>query len=388
MEAAPTDPAGADGIVIDDAIGEVPPVREEEDLPEPALPERAECARPPAVDSSTFVTGVDEIPLLDTTTDDTFEAAPESPPLPTHEDVELALNALLKRGTIPTANMRQGVAQLASRRKLEALLNSNYRLGQKYEDALTLVRQYECDEAVQENRQQLEERQRRLEARREQINAEYDARIQKAQDLNAERYDELVARQTCDLEEFKGKWQDPDFLRQYSHPSTRLLQLRQAEKKLALSGRYDDAKKTKAMADRLQAQEEEAMQGTIEGIMRKEFVKLREQQKQETVRMVARDDKALNEVETQRQRTLEPIQAAAKRLLHTKQNTAVTRFRGVRRCHETAVTSPRTRSEFKKYRETAPAQLNFAPVDDATFDQLTKRTRSRHPSAILPALTQ
>jgi hypothetical protein len=122
--------------------------------------------------------------------------------------------------------------------------------------------------------------------------------------------------------------------------------------------------------------------------MRKEFVKLREQQRQEAARMVSRDDKALHEVEAQRQRELEPIQAAAKRLLHTRQNTAAARFRGARRCHETAVTSPRTRLEFKKYREAATAELNIAPVDDATFDQLTKRSRSRQTSAVLPRLTQ
>jgi hypothetical protein len=80
MEIAPPGDAEASGMVIDDAIGEAPPAREEEDLAEPAVPDRVPRVRRPAVGRSTFVTGVDEMPLLDT-----IEAAAEAAPLPTDE---------------------------------------------------------------------------------------------------------------------------------------------------------------------------------------------------------------------------------------------------------------------------------------------------------------
>jgi translation initiation factor IF-2 len=112
------------------------------------------------------------------------------------------------------------------------------------------------------------------------------------------------------LEQFKAKWQDSDFLRKFNRPSLRLVELRNLEKNFGLAEQYDAAKETKALADQLQAQEEAAMQEHIGSIMKKDFAKVRDRQRRESAVMVAHDDRALEEIERQRQLALEPLRGS------------------------------------------------------------------------------
>jgi hypothetical protein len=339
-----------------------PPIEEDgEEVADEATPDDADA---------TFVTGVDQIPLYDGNSNQlqSTELLPEL--------VE-ALTSLLRSESIPVPHMRAAVVRLANVRKLEALMASQYRGASQYEKALSLMRRrIATDEAQEVTKRKLAARREFLESRRVWLNEEYGMRLERARELNAGRYDEILARHRFELEQFKAKWQDPEFLRQFNHPSSKLLELRNLEKKFALMRSYDNAKQMKATADRLQAREEGAMQDHIDTVMRREFARLREQQKSEAEKMIAHDDKVLESLERQRQSELVPLKAAAKRLLAVKQTTRM-RPVGLLAKGQIAATSPRMRARFLRYRDTASAALRIDPPDDATFDRLTTRKAGR-----------
>jgi hypothetical protein len=277
---------------------------------------------------------------------------------------------------------------------MESLLNADYGQAEKCDEALRILRQHDRIAAFQEVKQheceQLLHRGALLKSRRDAINTEFSEQVDRMRAASYTRYEDLYARHRQEIEHFKEKWQAPAFLRQFNRPSARLLALREVEKKMALSGMFAEAKSTKRMADDLQAKEEAAMQAEIESQMRAEFARLRERQKGEAEKMVKHDDKLLDRMEDRRQRRLDPLRAAAKRLLIPPKK-AVARQSIVGTFGiippPPIITSPRTRNELAKFRETVGAELKAPVIDDKAFERLTApgKTKQRLRPAKLPA---
>jgi hypothetical protein len=225
-----------------------------------------------------------------------------------------------------------------------------------------------------------------LRARRDEIDTAFSQKAQRLREANCERSEQLYSRHQTELEKFKEKWQDPTFLRQFNRPSHRLLSLRELEKKMALSGMFQDAKSTKQLADTLQAEEEAAMQREIDSEMRTDFLRLRERQKAEAEKLVRHDDGLWEQIEGQRQRSINPLKVAAKRLL-AEQHKKPTAHRSTPAVGtfgvippEPVVTSPRTRAQFARFRTKAGAELQTPSIDDSTFDRIVaggKRNRAK-----------
>lgn len=331
------------------------------------------------VPTVTFVTELDELSIRHNVTKHQ-KRKPDA--------VDIAVNDLLSRGTEPAQPLRLSVIQRLNRRKLECLMNSDYRGAEQCENALSSISRTDAvGRAVtvqQRSRTSLSERRDILMTERARINAECDARLKAEADHCDARYDALRHSHAEQVAAFKAKWQDPEFLRQFGRPSQRLVTLRHMERQMALAKRYDDARRTKKMADKQQMDEEVAAQDAVEATMKREFVKMRERQRKEVERVTAKSESATAEIERQRTLKLAAIDVAIKQLnndrktIYTKQVAAVTK-------DENGRFSPRTQSRMARFREAATGELNIAPVDDSTFDRIIAMSRKKKRSQ-LPCL--
>jgi hypothetical protein len=319
------------------------------------------------------VTDVGPVPLFD------------APAQPLPAEVDAALTALVRRGVIPPPRLADAVIGRVNRDKLEFLISHDRAGAARCEAALERLSRARDDQSlevvVEAQRHRLETRHHFLKAQRAQIEAEYAEKIARAREVNDERYEQLYEAQKDELLTFQAKWQDPLFLKQFNRPSARLLSLRQIEKGMALDGRFDEAKKTKAIADKIQAQEEASVEGRIMGLVKTEYARLRARQKKEAERMIRHDQKVFDGIQLQHNKELEPVQAAERRLARSEIVTAPPKKRPefVHR----GMGAPRAQSDLTKYRKKGNVDLRVPPIPEKSR-ALTKGGVMTRPKALPP----
>jgi hypothetical protein len=124
----------------------------------------------------------------------------------------------------------------------------------------------------------------------------------------------LRERHSREIAALSERDRDPIVLKKLCRPSRELLALRRAERKLAASKEYSEARRTKAMADELQRREEAQMQAVIEREIQSEFGKLTTAHRKELERFIAHDKKAREELEAQRRREIEPLECSLRQI--------------------------------------------------------------------------
>ncbi|OHS96802.1 hypothetical protein TRFO_36959 [Tritrichomonas foetus] len=315
-------------------------------------------------------------------------------------EIESALNSLLKYQTIPPEHYYDAVVQLINHRRIDHLEVSDYRTAEKLDKALDLmnksIEELQKKQIEMDREQSLNNRFESLQNKLDEINDKYDSKIQQLQATLDEKLNDLTNQQEFQIYQFKEKWQNPDFLKQFDRPSKRLLTMRHLEKRMALSKRYEEAKKTKMQADKLQANEEAAMQKQMEEIMKTDFLKLRATQQQEVDKMARRTDALIEELELQREREIAPVKIAIKQFDIKKNAVTAKKVITVPKTpaqlqminqNKIAPKTPKTAARIIKYRNECQADLAISPIDDEQFCKmmnLTNRQKKRAKSSLPP----
>jgi hypothetical protein len=261
----------------------------------------------------------------------------------------------------------------------------DYVRAEKLDNALGHVRQTDIAQGHGEIRERKEQsfrdRKAFLEDRKNQIDREHEEKEAVVREAGNDRYYRLSAKHEDEVKSFKAKWQDPSFLSQYTKPSQQLLTLRNLEKKMALGKRYDEARRTKQMADSLKSKEESRMQKELNDAMKREFIKLRERQAQELEKMEAHENRLLEELELQRQRKHAPLDMALQQLVDVKKNVKVSKrtyvvpkavIMGQQAPDDLdqSTMSPHTRKGMITYRNSVLGEVRPPYVSDASLSRL------------------
>lgn len=326
---------------------------------------------------------------------------------PSNEDVEMAFQDIIKKGILPLPYVKNALIQKLNKERLVSLMQSDYRNTERYDKALSLIDQNDrmagLNELTKKKETWIAERHTSLENQKWQINSEFDTKIKRAQDASQQRYYELNVKHLEQVEQFKKKWQDPDFLKQFNRPSTKLINLRQMERKLAVVNRFKDAREIKAMGDEQQRIEEAEMQQVIDEEMKKDFAKMREMQQKEVDTLMRREEELIESLELQRTRQLEAITAALK-LKETKKKPPLNRrmrsvpddlIKGKMRKgeDEQKPASPVVYKKMAQFRCAKTGDLNLLSIDDNMLAKLTrtdsnKKNTKRTKSSLLPRLSE
>ena len=305
------------------------------------------------------------------------------------QKVENAMNAFLKDKTIPPTELVSPVIDLMNNKKIDYLEVSDYGNAEKMDRAIELlikmIEELELQKAEDEKNKSFKNRLDSLNSKLSEINQKYDDKILSLQNALEEKIQELGKKQEAQIKQFKEKWQSQEQIKQFDRPSKQLLSMRHIEKQMALSKRYDDARKTKALADKIQNQEEVAAQKTMEDNMKADFLKLRSLQQKEVDNAARHCDKQIEELEMQREKEIAPIKIAIRQMdmkkTYSKKIIKVPKSQQTQILLQTPKQTPNknqtTAVRMVKYRNEFQADLSIAPIDDEQFIKLTKATQKQ-----------
>jgi hypothetical protein len=265
--------------------------------------------------------------------------------------------------------------------------------GAAYHDKIANLLQTLAQKAEQQQLEarvldQLYQRWQNLQQTQQEINSRWDSTIQSFIDDSARQELALQAKHEEELDGFVEQWKDPMFVRQFSKPSAKLVELREQERSLGISRMYGQAKEVKALADRMQREETNAAQARINAQMSLEREVVAVRQEKELISLAAHRDRTLKGMQSQKEKELRPVltaiqQIKAKKLsIHKTQsslpslppgraNTSSGRYLNV------------TQARYAQFRmEKRRVLLDVAPVDDQMIAQMKRPTTTRVRTAL------
>jgi hypothetical protein len=241
-----------------------------------------------------------------------------SPHSPRNLEFEISIDLLREKNAIPPPEIRPAIAQLLEERRVGALMDGDYdsaaeydRLFQVLQSAIQLEEQKKNEDHVIEV---LYQRWQQLQSQQKDVNDKWDQKMTDFLSENDKQQEILREQQHVQIELFLGKWKDPNFLRAFSKPSPKLIQLREQERAMGLARMYSQAKEVRTMADRLQREETQAAQARIHTQMTNERHKLSDKHEKECQALSAYRERMLRSIQMERQKELRPIQTAIQQL--------------------------------------------------------------------------
>ncbi|OHS94737.1 hypothetical protein TRFO_10882 [Tritrichomonas foetus] len=316
-------------------------------------------------------------------------------------DLDRAIDQLVNRFVLPPPELRNPIMQLVERRRVEALVEGDYDMAEqqdKIAGILNMVIQQE-QQKLNEDRtiDKLYSRWQQLTHKQNQITAKWDKKIADFIAESDQQKIELDTTHEQEIDTFINKWKDPNFLRPFNKPSSRLLQLREQEKAMAISRMYAQAKEMKAIADRLQREETQAAQAKINATMTMERNKLAVKQNKEVSAWNSYRNRMIKSMQTDKQKELRPIvtamhQIKAKKTAPSRMPSSLPNLPNNK--PDTAVSesslsnnsnnySPRTQAIYSHFRsEKKTTLLDVGPVDEQTLLAMKKPTTARSRSGI------
>jgi hypothetical protein len=221
-----------------------------------------------------------------------------------------------------------------------------------------------------------------LQQAQQQVAARWDAKIADFVAGQARQVGVLEAQHAAEVERLASRWKDAVFLRPFTKPSLRLLQLREQERAMGITRMYARAKDTKAVADKLQREETRAAQVRIAQQMAAERAKMVVKQQREAAALETYREKTVEAMQGEKEKEMRPILTAIGQIKAKK--TAPRRQWLPTVSEECGPTPSETGGVAKRYArfraEKKPTLLEVAPVDDQAVAQMkrpqTARTRS------------
>jgi hypothetical protein len=299
----------------------------------------------------------------------------------TEDQLDEHIDAMVNRFVIPPPEVRPGLVQLLHRRRVAALIISNYEAAETHDRCLEIYRytQKQENDRLDDSQRIDTLYQRWLQLQRDQddVNERWDAKTSQFSQEDQARFDELAARHEEEQRLFNDYWRDPSNLRPFIKPSTRLLQLREQERAMAVVRMYGKAKDMKQFADKVQREETVAAQQRIARQMVLDRQKLRHRQETERNRHLTHRRSVLNTMEYERTEELRPAVTAMaqirakKAAMSTRASTAISRSRGTDQ-----VATPRTQTLYAAYRaQKKVARLGVQPIDPDRAESRAARSR-------------
>ena len=312
-----------------------------------------------------------------------------SPPQFSKSEIDAAYDDIMDGSGTPSDAMIPALMQEVSRRKIAALEEHKYELAREHDRVMSLLMQQldqtSCAHAETLRQQALRDREDLLKKELDKVKDKWEEKMQKQSESSESRLRLLKEKHERELQEFRQKYKDPVFLQKFNRPSRDLLVMRRTEKKLALSKKYDEARRTKARADRLQAAEEQKMREVITQQIQLEYARLLENQKKEMERLLAFDNEMKAKLETHEAREVEPIKASLHGLDVRRGETVNKKMLAmthIAQCRDQegrgqALLTPRTRQRMKELRDRKTVEMSLKPITDTQFDKLEEMSRKR-----------
>lgn len=296
---------------------------------------------------------------------------------PDPDEVEEMLDGLLKNGTLPSSESREPVLNLINRKKVSALFSADYESAEVYENAAISIIENEVQSAKDHKDHHQEElrnyRNNSLQQKMDDTEKKYKDQIKKNSEECERRLKEAETRHNEEIEQFKENWKNPEYIKQFSKPSSLMLNMRYIEKKLALAKRYGDAINQRKLGDQQQQIEQENLRKTLEIQMKTDYLKMRERHKNEIEKIEGHYDGLNQGLKDRMNREIKSIKFAMTQNNLVKQPDQMRqkwKMAGTLKTAQTSLPTPRTKKKFDQYKYERSATLVVTPFDDSTLSKL------------------
>lgn len=297
---------------------------------------------------------------------------------PPDAEIQQALEEYLESGTLPSHDMKEYVFQLINRLRVRSLLLGQYNEAKKLDYIIKeMNEQYkqEIAESVSEMSQiNFYEKKQEYEQKWNEVNEKWLQKIEQQKYDNQKYLENMENRQNEEINQFRRKWQTPEFIESFNKPSNVLLNLRYQETKLALMRSYDEAAKIRELANKRQIEEENDMKETMQSQMRREYFKMKERHDKERETLIEHQQKTLSKLESQRLRDLKEYQISDKPPHISRVQIAM--ITNDKSHVQTALQTPRTASSLAVFRNTRHARLNLDPMNEDDFSILENESQT------------
>ena len=320
---------------------------------------------------------------------DLSESEPEQEPdLPvaeckySDEDLQAALDRMLKKKRMPEMEMRPYLVDYAKNQSVHELMRENYDQAAKIDEAVDLLMQsLHRDEDAQDCEKQtesLKEKYQTAQVQNKHIQDEFAQRIEQLREAENERLDRLERQHEKERSEFEEQWARPETTTTFSKPSAQLLQVRKMQKSMAIAHKFEEAKKLKATGDQMQREESVVASQKAVGAMRVAYQQLIDKQEREMDCFMANGYRKLQTLETERDKKLQANEKLRNQLDTRIKGPKVPRRPPVpipdlapadTRGSVTGIISTRTRSQlamYKKSPETTRLQIQLGDIQKIT----------------------
>ena len=314
------------------------------------------------------------------------EQEPDLPPVAeckySEEDLQAALDRMLKKKRMPEMEMRPYLVDYAKDQSVYQLMRENYDQAAKIDEAVDLLMQsLHRDEDAQDCEKQtesLKEKYQTAQVQNKHIQDEFAQRIGQLREAENERLARLERQHERERSEFEEQWARPETTATYSKPSAQLLQVRKMQKSMAIAHKFEEAKKLKATGDQMQREESVVASQKAVGAMKVAYQQLIDKQEREMDCFMANGYRKLQTLETERDKKLQANEKLRNQLDTRIKGPKVPRRPPVpipdlapadTRGSVTGVISTRTRSQlavYKKSPETTRLQIQLGDIQKIT----------------------
>lgn len=302
---------------------------------------------------------------------------------PPDEETEKILKRFKKTGRVPISVKSGQLIPYMQRNRVNALLHGDYDKAKEY-DEMSKEITIALTKTIGEERKQsrITQLQNKLEDEKNQhfmFRREWLQRISKEEDLNKQRLAELNEKQEKDLLEFEQKWNNEDYLRRYTKPSTQLLQMKAMERSMVIAKMYDQAKMMRKSASIIEKRESTESQQRAKQEMVVERQRLVDKQNHEFLRFKEKCEQQIvvlkKNMTVDERPYLARISKIEREIIHLKTDQEIPVLPNSVQTAEVGeeLLTSRTAYKFSAYKATAQnPKLKIKPLG-----QVTKSTRKR-----------
>lgn len=303
------------------------------------------------------------------------------------EEIAKLIEHFTTKGIIPPSETHVYILRALERRRVEALIQSNYDAAEKSDKIATTFKQCINSNKKKEHEQAkisvLYDRYLLLQSQVAQIDAVTKEKIQQVEETTSKKKDELQGKELQMINEVEEKFSDGDFLTQFGRPSQELTNLREMEKNYAITRRYAEAKAAKVEADALQKIETRIANEKMQLARDKEIDKVYESIDKERESIEFRHKKQMEQIAMKKNRDVVPLRNAIEQMRAKKTSIRLPllKIRAVSSCGidlNCITQSPRTQKLLSNFKITRKAQiLPIKPIDEAKCRTPKRANNSR-----------
>jgi hypothetical protein len=276
----------------------------------------AETIANESIDShDVLITSVDTTEQQEMTNEEPEEYVEDDDEIPSirlprfsEEEMRPVLEKLVKSKQLPPNEMVPSILDYARRQNVLALMAEDYDQAARIDTAIDVILQHirragiesECERMAMTLQQRLEE----AIVQRRQIQEDYAQRIADFKVRQEQRMESLKQQHESERQGFERQWSRPGAILTFSKPSSSLLQVRQIQKSLAISHRFDQAKELKREGDQMQRVESAVAGGRATDAMKIAYAQLLEKEEKELLCLQQNGERKLAVLEDDRDRKL------------------------------------------------------------------------------------